>query len=116
MINCLVCETNRYLCDLAGLFPKLCGSIGGEYSLRGRRKKGREKGREKSTKEGNHFLQKFFVCFTYCIIQGKDKKIKNKKRRLGHIESGLWNISTLAKTIQEVFSNILDPRSPNLDS
>ena len=33
VINCFVCETNRYLCDLAGLFSKLCGSIGGEYGF-----------------------------------------------------------------------------------
>ena len=33
VINGFVCETNRYLCDLAGLFSKLCGSIGGEYGF-----------------------------------------------------------------------------------
>ena len=33
VINCFVCETNRHLCDLAGLFSKLWGSIGGEYGF-----------------------------------------------------------------------------------
>ena len=33
VINCFVYETNHYLCDLAGVFSKLCGWIGGEYGF-----------------------------------------------------------------------------------